>query len=68
MLFIHKITDHETVDFAAAELKKYLRMMMPAVPDVKIDEVKNCARRILKMLLKLSRVKELLEKENQSKE
>ncbi len=37
MLFIHKITSHETVDFAASELKKYLRMMMPKIPDVKID-------------------------------
>ncbi len=41
MLFIHKITDHETVDFAAAELKKYLRMMMPAVRDVRIDADKE---------------------------
>ena len=38
MLFLHKITSHPTVDFAAAELKKYLRMMMPAVPDVQIDD------------------------------
>jgi len=38
MLFIHKITSHPTVDFAAAELKKYLRMMMPTLPDVKIDD------------------------------
>lgn len=37
MLFIHKITSHPTVDFAAEELKKYLRMMMPAIPDVLID-------------------------------
>lgn len=37
MLCIHKITSHPTVDFAALELKKYLRMMMPDVPDVKID-------------------------------
>ena len=36
MLYINKITSHSTVDFAAEELKKYLRMMMPKVPDVKI--------------------------------
>jgi len=27
---IHKITSHHVVDFAAEELKKYLRMMMPS--------------------------------------
>ena len=37
MLFIHKIASHETVDFAASELKKYLRMMMPSLDDVRID-------------------------------
>ena len=37
MLYINKITSHETVDFAATELKKYLRMMMPKVPDVKFS-------------------------------
>lgn len=36
MLYINKITSHPTVDFAAEELKKYLRMMMPKLPDVKI--------------------------------
>ncbi len=36
MLYIYKVTSHETVDFAAEELKKYLRMMMPKLPDVKI--------------------------------
>jgi len=36
MLYIHKITSHPTVDFAAEELKKYFRMMMPKMPDVKI--------------------------------
>ncbi len=36
MLTINKITSHETVDFAASELKKYLRMMMPNGGDVKI--------------------------------
>jgi len=34
MLYINKITLHPTIDFAAEELKKYLRMMMPTVPDV----------------------------------
>lgn len=36
MLFINKITSDTTVDFAAEELKKYLRMMMPEGGDVKI--------------------------------
>jgi len=36
MLYIHKITSDPTVDFAAEELKKYLRMMMPECGDVKI--------------------------------
>ena len=36
MLYIHKIISHPTIDFAAEELKKYLRMMMPKEPDVKI--------------------------------
>lgn len=34
MLYINKIASHPTIDFAAEELKKYLRMMMPTVPDV----------------------------------
>ena len=36
MLYINKITSHETVDFAASELKKYLRMMQPNGGDIKI--------------------------------
>ena len=36
MFFINKITSDSTVDFAAEELKKYLRMMMPESGDVKI--------------------------------
>lgn len=36
MYFINKITSDTTVDFAAEELKKYLRMMMPEGGDVKI--------------------------------
>ncbi len=36
MLTINKFTSNETVDFAASELKKYLRMMMPNDGDVKI--------------------------------
>lgn len=36
MITIQKITAHETVDFAASELKRYLRMMMPNGGDVRI--------------------------------
>lgn len=36
MMLINKITANPTVDFAAEELKKYLRMMMPEGGDVKI--------------------------------
>ena len=36
MLNIKKITSDTIVDFAAEELKKYLRMMMPEGGDVKI--------------------------------
>ena len=35
-MIIRKITDNTTVDFAAEELKKYLRMMMPAGGEVEI--------------------------------
>jgi hypothetical protein len=34
---IYKLTDHAVVDFAAEELKKYLRMMMPECGDIKIS-------------------------------
>ena len=37
MFYINKITSDSTVDFAAEELKKYLRMMMPEAGDVKIS-------------------------------
>ncbi len=37
MFFINKITSNSTVDFAAEELKKYLRMMMPEGGDVEIS-------------------------------
>ena len=37
MYTIHKITLNPTVDFAADELKKYLRMMMPRCGEVFID-------------------------------
>ncbi len=37
MFFINKITSHPTVDFAAEELKKYLRMMMPFCGEIKIS-------------------------------
>ncbi len=36
MYYINKITSNSVVDFAADELKKYLRMMMPEGGDVKI--------------------------------
>ena len=36
MYFINKITSHPTVDFAAEELKKYLRMMMPEAGEITI--------------------------------
>ena len=37
MYCIHKITLNPTVDFAAEELKKYLRMMMPRRGDITIE-------------------------------
>ena len=37
MLSINKITSSSIVDFAAEELKKYLRMMMPEGGDIKIS-------------------------------
>ena len=37
MLQIKKITAHPTVDFAAEELKKYLRMMMPEAGEIFIS-------------------------------
>lgn len=37
MYQIHKITNHPTVDFAAEELKKYLRMMMPRGGEIPIE-------------------------------
>ncbi len=36
MFSINKITSHTTVDFAAEELKKYLRMMMPRRGEISI--------------------------------
>ena len=36
MYKIFKYTDHPTVDFAAEELKKYLRMMMPRCGEIEI--------------------------------
>ena len=36
MYRIYKITSHPTVDFAAEELKKYLRMMMPRCGEIEI--------------------------------
>ena len=37
MYRIYKITSHPTVDFAAEELKKYLRMMMPRAGEIVIS-------------------------------
>ena len=37
MLTINKITSASPVDYAAEELKKYLRMMMPECGDIKIS-------------------------------
>ena len=37
MLNISKKSSHHTVDYAAEELKKYFRMMMPECGDVKIS-------------------------------
>lgn len=39
MYYINKISLAEPIDFAASELKKYLRMMMPEGGDVKISYV-----------------------------
>ena len=39
---IYKITDAEPVDFAAGELKKYLRMMMPDAGEIRI--ARDCGR------------------------
>ena len=36
MLCINKLSSHPTVDFAAEELKKYLRMMMPRAGEIDI--------------------------------
>ena len=37
MYTINKISARPTIDFAAEELKKYLRMMMPRCGEVKIS-------------------------------
>ena len=41
MYRIIKITDHAVVDFAAEELKKYLRMMMPEAGDISISRAEK---------------------------
>lgn len=41
MFSIYKITSHPTVDFAAEELKKYLRMMMPECGEISISYCPN---------------------------
>ena len=43
MLVINKITAHHTVDFAAEELKKYLRMMMPRCGEIDIFYAPNAS-------------------------
>ena len=43
MIFINKISSDATVDFAAEELKKYLRMMMPEAGDVRISYAPNAS-------------------------
>ena len=37
MIRIHKIVSQPTIDYAAEELKKYLRMMMPRCGEIRID-------------------------------
>ena len=36
MITVNKVTSHSVIDYAAEELKKYLRMMMPEGGDVRI--------------------------------
>ena len=36
MFYVNKITSNSVVDYAAEEMRKYLRMMMPEGGDVKI--------------------------------
>ena len=36
MLYINKLRADHVIDFAAEELKKYLRMMMPDIPEIEI--------------------------------
>lgn len=43
MYFIYKITSHPVVDFAAEELKRYLRMMMPRCGEISISYAPNAA-------------------------
>ena len=40
---IYKISDCTTVDYAAEELKKYLRMMLPECGDIDIAQVASVA-------------------------
>ncbi|MBO5909771.1 MAG: hypothetical protein J6Q67_08545, partial [Clostridia bacterium] len=41
MLRINKLKAHTTIDFAAEELRKYIRMMMPHSGNVEIEYVPN---------------------------
>ena len=43
MYKIYKINEHPTVDFAAEELKKYMRMMMPEAGEIFIERKKDAA-------------------------
>ena len=39
MLKIYKVSNGSAIDFAAEELKKYLRMMMPECGDIAINDI-----------------------------
>ena len=43
MFQIKKITSNTTVDFAAEELKKYMRMMMPECGEISIEYAPDAA-------------------------
>ena len=52
MLKINKITANSTVDYAAEELKKYLRMMMPTGGDISISYLPDASEGIRLGLMK----------------
>ena len=45
MLTVNKIRSASPIDYAAEELKKYLRMMMPECGDIKINYVMKIMRK-----------------------